>query len=37
MYKMAVTLIKIQDISRALATLKDLQKLTPGYKDVPTP
>lgn len=36
MYKMAVTLIKIQDISRALATLKDLQKLTPGYKDVPT-
>lgn len=36
MYKMAVTLIKIQDISRALSTLKDLQKLTPGYKDVPT-
>lgn len=35
MYKMAVTLIKNQDIPRALATLKDLQKITQGYKDVP--
>lgn len=34
-YKMAVTLIKIQDISRALLTLKDIQRITPGYKDVP--
>lgn len=35
MYKLAVTLIKNQDIPRALGTLKDLQKVTPGYKDVP--
>lgn len=35
MYKMAVTLIKTQDIGRGLSTLKDLQKLTPAYKDVP--
>jgi len=35
MYKMAVTLIKTQELSRALGTLKDLQKLSPGYKDVP--
>ena len=35
LYKMAVTLIKYQDIPRALGTLKDLQKITPGYKDVP--
>jgi tetratricopeptide (TPR) repeat protein len=34
-YKLAVTLIKTQDLSRALATLKDLQRITPGYKDVP--
>lgn len=35
MYKLAVTLIKTQDLSRGLATLKDLQRLNPGYKDVP--
>lgn len=35
MYKMAVTLIKTQDIGRGLSTLKDLQKLAPAYKDVP--
>jgi tetratricopeptide (TPR) repeat protein len=35
-YKMAVTLIKTQDLGRALTTLKEIQKTTPGYKDVPT-
>lgn len=34
-YKLAVTLIKNQDIARALSTLKDIQRITPGYKDVP--
>jgi len=34
-YKLAVTLIKTQDITRALVTLKELQRATPGYKDVP--
>ena len=33
-YKLAVNLIKTQDLSRALTVLKDLQKSTPGYKDV---
>lgn len=36
MYKQAVTLIKTQDLGRALSTLKDLQRLQPAYKDVPT-
>ncbi len=35
-YKLAVTLIKNQDLGRALTTLKDLQRITPGYKDVPS-
>jgi tetratricopeptide (TPR) repeat protein len=34
-YKLALTLIKAQDIGKALTTLKELQKMTPGYKDVP--
>lgn len=34
-YKLAITLIKTQDLARALATLKDIQRITPGYKDVP--
>jgi len=34
-YKMAVTLIKIQDLGRALVVLKEIQKTTPGFKDVP--
>ncbi len=34
-YKLAITLIKAQDIGKALTTLKELQKITPGYKDVP--
>lgn len=34
-YKLAVTLIKTQDISRALQVLKEIQRVTPGYKDVP--
>lgn len=34
-YKLALTLIKAQDLSRALTTLKEIQRLTPGYKDVP--
>ncbi len=35
-YKLALTLIKAQDLSRALTTLKEIQRLTPGYKDVPS-
>ena len=35
-YKLAVTLIKDQDISRALMVLKDLQREKPGYKDTPS-
>lgn len=35
-YRLAVTCIKTQDIGRALAVLKELQKTTPGYKDVPS-
>ncbi len=35
-YKMAVTLIKNQDISRALTVLKELQRIKPGYKDTPS-
>jgi tetratricopeptide (TPR) repeat protein len=35
-YKLAVTLIKTQDLGRALTVLKDIQRITPGYKDVPT-
>jgi len=35
LYKQAVTLIKTQDIGRALSSLKELQRLQPGYKDVP--
>lgn len=34
-YKLAVTLIKAQDIARAITVLKEIQRLTPGYKDVP--
>jgi Tfp pilus assembly protein PilF len=34
-YKLAVNLIKNQDISRALSVLKDIQRITPGFKDVP--
>ncbi|HPX46628.1 MAG TPA: tetratricopeptide repeat protein [Treponemataceae bacterium] len=34
-YKMAVTCIKLQDLGRALLLLKDIQRVTPGYKDVP--
>jgi tetratricopeptide (TPR) repeat protein len=34
-YKLAVTLIKTQDIARAITVLKEIQRLTPGYKDVP--
>lgn len=34
-YKLAVTLIKTQDLGRALTVLKDIQRITPGYKDVP--
>ncbi len=34
-YKLAVTCIKLQDIGKALGVLKDIQKTTPGYKDVP--
>lgn len=32
-YKLAVTLIKTQDLSRALTVLKEIQRITPGYKD----
>jgi Tfp pilus assembly protein PilF len=32
-YKLAVTLIKSQDLSRAITVLKEIQKTTPGYKD----
>jgi tetratricopeptide (TPR) repeat protein len=35
-YKLALTLIKSQDLGRALAVLKEIQRLVPGYKDVPT-
>ena len=35
-YKLALTLIKTKDIGRALATLKEIQRITPGYKDVPS-
>lgn len=35
-YKMAVTLIKTQDLGQALTTLKEIQKITPGFKDVPS-
>ncbi len=35
-YKLALTLIKSQDLGRALTVLKEIQRLTPGYKDVPT-
>ncbi len=35
-YKLAVTLIKTQDLSKALTCLKEIQKTTPGYKDVPS-
>lgn len=35
-YKMAITLIKTQDISRALTVLKELQRIKPGYKDTPS-
>lgn len=35
-YKLAITLIKSQDLGRALGVLKEIQRLTPGYKDVPT-
>jgi len=34
-YKLAITLIKTQDLGRALTTLKEIQRITPGYKDVP--
>ena len=34
-YKLAVTLIKTQDLGRALTVLKEIQRLTPGFKDVP--
>jgi Tfp pilus assembly protein PilF len=34
-YKLAVTLIKTQDIARAITVLKEIQRVTPGYKDVP--
>ena len=34
-YKLAGTLIKTQDLGRALLVLKEIQKITPGYKDVP--
>lgn len=34
-YKLAITLIKAQDLGRALSVLKDLQRITPGFKDVP--
>jgi len=34
-YKLAVTLIKTQDLGRALSVLKEIQRLTPGFKDVP--
>jgi len=34
-YKQAVTCIKTQDLGKALSLLKDIQKATPGYKDVP--
>lgn len=33
-YKLAVNLIKTQDLNRALVVLKELQKIAPGYKDV---
>lgn len=33
-YKLSVTCIKTQDLSRALSLLKEIQKTTPGYKDV---
>lgn len=33
-YKLAVTLIKTQDLTRAITNLKEIQKTTPGYKDV---
>lgn len=35
-YRLAVTYIKTQDIGKALTVLKELQKITPGYKDVPS-
>ncbi len=35
-YKLAVTLIKTQDLGRALVILKEIQKITPGFKDVPS-
>ena len=34
-YKLAITLIKTQDLGRGLTTLKEIQRTTPGYKDVP--
>ena len=34
-YKLAVTLIKTQDIARAITVLKEIQRITQGYKDVP--
>ncbi|HHU36052.1 MAG TPA: tetratricopeptide repeat protein [Treponema sp.] len=35
-YKLAVTLIKAQEISKALTILKELQQITPGFRDTPT-
>lgn len=35
-YKLAITAIKLQDLTKALINLKEIQKTTPGYKDVPT-
>ncbi|ULQ60943.1 tetratricopeptide repeat protein [Brucepastera parasyntrophica] len=35
-YKLAAVLIKNQDLGRALSVLKEIQKTTPGYKDVPS-
>ncbi len=34
-YKLAVTCIKVQDLGKALLMLKEIQRVTPGYKDVP--
>jgi tetratricopeptide (TPR) repeat protein len=34
-YKLAVTLIKTQDLGRAITVLKEIQRITPAYKDVP--
>lgn len=34
-YKLAITLIKTQDLARSLTVLKEIQRITPGYKDVP--